>query len=138
LWAIQHNLPINIHARNATPDVIQIISELKHPKLRGIFHCFSGTAQEAKEIVNLGFYLGIGGVLTYKNSGLAQAIEEIDIKHLVLETDAPYLAPVPHRGKRNESFYIIEVAKKLAEIKHLGLQQVANITTQNSQDIFGI
>lgn len=137
-WAIQYNLPINIHSRNATDEVIAILTDMQHPKLRGIFHCFSGNAEQAKQITDLGFYLGIGGVLTFKNSGLDKAIENIDLKHLVLETDAPYLAPVPYRGKRNESFYTIEVAKKLAELKKVGLQKVADITTENSKIIFGI
>jgi len=138
LWAIQQDLPINIHARNATPDVISILQEMKHPKLRGIFHCFSGNATEAKQVVELGFYLGIGGVLTFKNSGLSEAISEIDLKHIVLETDAPYLAPVPYRGKRNESFYIIDIAKKLAELKQVSLKNVADITTENSKIVFGV
>lgn len=138
LWAIQHDLPINIHARNATSDIIEILNEMKHLKLRGIFHCFSGTAAEAKQIVELGFYLGIGGVVTFKNAGLAEAIADIDLKNIVLETDAPYLAPVPFRGKRNESFYVIEVAKKLAELKKVGLAQVAEITTQNSKLVYGV
>ncbi len=138
LWAIQQDLPINIHARNATPDVISILQEMKHPKLRGIFHCFSGNAVEAKQIVEIGFYLGIGGVLTFKNAGLSEAIADIDLQNIVLETDAPYLAPVPFRGKRNESFYVIEVAKKLAELKQVSLKNVADITTENSKIIFGI
>ena len=138
LWAIQQDLPINIHARNATPDVISILQEMKHPKLRGIFHCFSGNAMEAKQIVEMGFYLGIGGVLTFKNAGLSEAIADIDLQNIVLETDAPYLAPVPFRGKRNESFYVIEVAKKLAELKQVSLKNVADITTENSKIIFGI
>jgi TatD DNase family protein len=93
---------------------------------------------EAKQIVEMGFYLGIGGVLTFKNSGLSEAITDIDLQNIVLETDAPYLAPVPYRGKRNESFYIIEVAKKLAELKQLSLKNVADITTGNSKKVFGI
>jgi len=137
-WAIQQNLPVNIHARNATADVIEILQTMKHPKLRGIFHCFSGNETEAKQIVELGFYLGIGGVVTFKNAGLAEAIVNIDLKHMVLETDAPYLAPMPYRGKRNESFYVIEVAKKLAQLKKIGLAQVAEITTENSKLIYGI
>ncbi|MBC7381656.1 MAG: TatD family hydrolase [Bacteroidia bacterium] len=137
LWAIQDNLPIVIHSRNSTDEVIAIIQEMKHPLLRGIFHCFSGNAQQAQQIIDLGFYLGIGGVLTYKNSGLDLAIAGIDLKHMVLETDAPYLAPVPFRGKRNESFYILEIAKKLAIIKQAGVQQVANITTANAYKVFG-
>lgn len=135
-WAIQFNLPVVIHSRNSTADVISVLKEINHSKLKGIFHCFSGTEEEAKEIVSLGFYLGIGGVLTFKNSGLDKAIENIPIEHLVLETDAPYLAPIPYRGKRNESVYLIEVAKKLAELKHTSIENVAKITTENSKKIF--
>ncbi len=137
-WAIQLDLPIVIHSRNSTEDVIAILKEMAHPKLRGIFHCFSGNESQAQEIVSMGFLLGIGGVLTFKNSGLDKAIADIDMQHLVLETDAPYLAPVPYRGKRNESFYVIEVAKKLAEIKKLGLTQIAEITSQNALKIFSV
>lgn len=137
-WAIQYDLPIVIHSRNATPDILSILKEISHPKLRGIFHCFSGTAVEAREIVDLGFYLGIGGVLTYKNSGLDKAIEEIGLEHLVLETDAPYLAPVPHRGKRNESSYLVHIAETLAVLKKVSVEQVAHITTENATTIFGV
>jgi TatD DNase family protein len=135
-WAIQQNLPVVIHSRNSNEDVIAILKEMKHPRLRGIFHCFGGDATQAAEVVDLGFLLGIGGVLTFKNGGLDKAIEDIPIQHLVLETDSPYLAPVPHRGKRNESFYLIEIARKLAELKKLGLSQVAEITTQNALKVF--
>jgi TatD DNase family protein len=137
-WAIQQDLPIVIHSRNSTNDCIAVLQELMHPRLRGIFHCFSGNALEAKTITDMGFYLGIGGVLTYKNSGLDAAIEDIPLEKLVLETDAPYLAPNPHRGKRNETAYIIHVAQKLAELKHTSLAVVATITTQNSKELFGI
>jgi TatD DNase family protein len=136
-WAINLDLPIVIHSRNSNEEVIKIIGEMAHPKLRGIFHCFSGDANQAKQIVDLGFLLGIGGVLTYKNSGLAEAIADISLENIVLETDAPYLAPVPHRGKRNESFYLLEIARKLAEIKAVGLNQVAEITTSNAKKVFG-
>ena len=136
-WAINLDLPIVIHSRNSNEDVIKILGEMAHPKLRGIFHCFSGDANQAKQIVDLGFLLGIGGVLTYKNSGLAEAIADISLENIVLETDAPYLAPVPHRGKRNESFYLLEIARKLAEIKAVGLNQVAEITTSNAKKVFG-
>ena len=137
-WAIQQDLPIVIHARNSNEDVIAILKEMKHPRLRGIFHCFGGNAAQAAEVVDLGFLLGIGGVLTFKNGGLDKAIEDISIEHLVLETDSPYLAPMPYRGKRNESFYILEVARKLAELKKVGLNQLAEITTQNAQKVFGM
>ncbi len=137
-WAIQQNLPINIHSRNSTEEVIAILEEMKHPLLRGIFHCFSGNALQAAQITNLGFYLGIGGVLTYKKSELPAAIENIGLQHIVLETDAPYLSPMPYRGKRNESAYVVYVAQKLAELKNTTLQNVAEITTQNSKNIYGI
>ncbi|MCG9880916.1 MAG: TatD family hydrolase [Bacteroidia bacterium] len=137
-WAIQQDLPIVIHSRNSNEDVISIIKEMKHPRLRGIFHCFGGDAQQAAEVVDAGFLLGIGGVLTFKNGGLDKAIADIPVEHLVLETDAPYLAPVPYRGKRNETFYIIEVARKLAELKKLGLNQIAEITTANALRVFGV
>src|SRR5690606_23107462 len=102
-WALQYNRPLVLHTRNAMQETIDVIKEYSGKGLRGIFHCFSGDLQNAKDIIDLGFLLGIGGVLTYKNSGLAEVIKEIDLKHLVLETDAPYLTPVPFRGKRNES-----------------------------------
>lgn len=137
-WAIQMDLPINIHSRNSTDEVIAILQEMKHPLLRGIFHCFSGNAQQAKQITELGFYLGIGGVLTYKKSELPDAIANIDLQHLVLETDAPYLSPVPYRGKRNESAYIVNIAEKLAELKNTTVEKVANITTENSVKIYGV
>ncbi len=137
-WAIQNDLPIVIHSRNSTDECIAVLQEMKHPKLRGIFHCFSGNETQAKTITELGFYLGIGGVVTYKNSGLDKAIADIPLEMMVLETDAPYLSPVPFRGKRNESMYILEVAKKLSEIKGVSVGSVANITTENSKKIFGI
>ncbi len=116
---------------------IGVVREHQQGKLRGIFHCFSGDAAAAREIVDLGFLLGIGGVLTYKNSGLADAIRDIDLRHLVLETDAPYLTPVPFRGKRNESSYLRYVVSKLAEVKGVAVEDVAAATTQNAQKIFG-
>jgi TatD DNase family protein len=137
-WSIQYKLPLVIHSRNATDEIIQILSEMKHPELRGIFHCFSGNAQQADAIIRMGFFLGIGGVLTFKNSGLDQAIADIPLTSMVLETDAPYLAPAPYRGKRNESAYLFNVAQKLAEIKNTTVEEVANITTLNSEKIFGI
>lgn len=138
LWAIQMDIPVIIHSRNSTDDIIAIIKEMNHPKLRGIFHCFSGNEIQAKEIIALGFYIGIGGVLTFKNSGLDIAIKNIELEHIVLETDAPYLAPVPHRGKRNEPEYILSIAKKLAELKQTSIGKIAETTTENSVKIFGI
>jgi TatD DNase family protein len=137
-WAIQYDLPVVIHSRNSTADIISIIKEINHQKLRGIFHCFSGTSAEAEEIVSLGFYLGIGGVLTYNKSTLPDAIVNIGLEKLVLETDSPYLAPIPYRGKRNESSYLLFIAEKLAEIKSVSVEKVAAVTTENSIKIFGV
>lgn len=137
-WAKEFSLPIVIHSRNSFDEIVEILEKHTDDKLRGIFHCFSGTKEQAEKAISLGFKLGIGGVLTYKNSGLDKAITDIDLKHLVLETDSPYLTPTPHRGKRNESGYITLVAQKLAEIKNISLEEVAEITTANSKNIFGI
>ena len=106
--------------------------------VKGVLHCFGGSIEEAQDLIDLGFYLGIGGVLTYKNAGLAEVITQIDTKHLMLETDAPYLAPVPYRGKRNESSYLIEIATKLAEIKQTSIEEIAAITTRNASLLFQI
>lgn len=135
-WAKDYDLPIVIHSRNSFNEIIEILEKNKDETLRGIFHCFSGNKEQAEKAISLGFKLGIGGVLTYKNSGLAQTIADIDMKHLVLETDSPYLAPVPHRGKRNESSYITLVAQKLAEIKNISIEEVAEITTANAKEVF--
>lgn len=144
IWALERNLPIAIHCRNAMEEIIALLENLKETtafrenRFKGIFHCFSGNNSEAKKLIEYGFYLGIGGVLTYKNSGLDKAIEDIPLSHLVLETDAPYLAPVPMRGKRNESAFLRFVAEKLAEIKQCSLFEIADITTKNSIHIFGV
>ena len=119
-------------------DAIELVSKTKTSALNGVFHCFGGTIEQANKIIELGFYLGIGGVLTYKKSGLDEVLKNIDLQHIVLETDAPYLSPVPYRGKRNESAYIRHVAEKLAELKQCSLFEVAEITTQNSILIFGV
>ena len=132
-------LPIAIHVRNSFSEAIEIIESLNDKNLRGVFHCFTGDIKDAKRVVNLGdFYLGIGGVLTFKNSGLETTVKKIDIKHLILETDSPYLAPTPYRGKRNESKYIITIAERLAEIHSLELSEVAEITTKNAKILFRI
>jgi TatD DNase family protein len=137
-WARQYDIPVVIHSRNSTDECIQEIREHQDGGLKGVFHCFSGTAEQAKQIVDLGFYLGIGGVLTFKNSGLDAAIKDIDLVHFVLETDAPYLAPVPFRGKRNESSYVQYVAQKLALVKNSSTEEIAAITTSNAQKLFGL
>ena len=135
-WAHHYKLPIVIHSRDSFNEVYQCLIDMKSQEPRGIFHCFSGTVEQAKKIIDLGFYLGIGGVITYKNSGLDKVIAAIDLRHLVLETDAPYLAPTPFRGKRNEPEYILNVAEKIAEIKETTVEDVALITTQNAMKIF--
>lgn len=137
-WAKKLDLPIVIHCREAFDEIFEILSELKDEKLRGIFHCFSGTLEQAEKVINLGFYLGIGGVLTYKNSGLDQVVANIPLEHLVLETDSPYLTPVPFRGKPNESSYLVYIAQKLADIKQISIENLAEITTHNSKLVFGI
>jgi TatD DNase family protein len=136
-WALRYDIPIVIHSRNSMKESIGVVREHQKGGVRGIFHCFSGDAEAAREIVDLGFYLGIGGVLTYKNSGLPDAIAGIGLEHLVLETDAPYLSPVPFRGKRNESSYLKYVVARLAELKGVSVEEVARITTANAQKIFG-
>jgi TatD DNase family protein len=135
-WAIKYETPLVLHTRNAIEETINVVREYQGKDLRGIFHCFGDTLQHAKEIIHLGFYLGIGGVLTFKNSGLAEVIKEIDLKHLVLETDSPYLAPAPFRGKRNESSYLKFIVQKLAETKDVSVEEVALQTTANAMAIF--
>lgn len=136
--AQQYNLPYVIHSRNSFNEVMEIVTEFKDNAPKAIFHCFSGTVEQAEQVVQLGhFKLGIGGVVTFKNAGLDKVVEAIDIKHLVLETDAPYLAPKPYRGKRNEPDYLLLIAKKIAEIKNISIEEVAAVTTQNSIDVFG-
>ena len=138
-WAKKYNLPYVIHSRNSFDEVIEIVGEFKSDNIKAIFHCFSGNASQAEQVISSGnFKLGIGGVVTFKNSGLDKVVEAIDLKHLVLETDAPYLAPMPYRGKRNEPDYLLLVAKKIAEIKNISLEEVVEVTTQNSKDVFGI
>ena len=135
--AKQYKLPINIHCREAFNEVFEILEQEKSEELWGIFHCFTGDFNQAKQAISCGMKLGIGGVATFKNGKIDQFLNEIDLKHIVLETDAPYLAPVPYRGKRNESSYIKVIAEKLSEIYQLPIEDIAAITTQNSKDIFG-
>jgi TatD DNase family protein len=136
-WALQYKLPIVIHSRESMDDCIRIVQEHQKGALGGIFHCFTGTEEQARQIIDAGFYLGIGGVLTYKKTTLPEVLKNIPLEHLVLETDAPYLPPVPFRGKRNESSYLKYVLEKLAEVKELPKAEVAKITTANAQKIFG-
>lgn len=135
-WAKTLKLPVSIHCRESMDLVIDLVQKEADQNLSGVFHCFTGNANQAAKIRELGFYLGIGGVLTYKNSGLAETLKEIGIEKVVLETDSPYLAPVPHRGKRNESAYLRLIAEKMAEVLEVSLDQVAEITTSNAKTLF--
>lgn len=137
-WAHERNLPVAVHCRNAYDEVIACIQNMGDQRPKGVLHCFTGTLDQAHALINLGFLLGIGGVVTYKNSGLAEVVKEIDMKHLLLETDSPYLPPVPHRGKRNEPAYTAIVAQKVAEIKGLSdpLVHVGQPTSQNAAQLF--
>jgi len=136
--ALEFDLPIVIHARNSFDEIFHLLQEVYQPGLRGVFHCFTGTLAQADHIINLGFLLGIGGVITYKNPSLAEVVEKVSLTSLLLETDAPFLAPTPYRGKRNESAYILEIANKLAEIQGRTVEEVAEITTQNAIKMFKI
>jgi TatD DNase family protein len=135
--ALNYKLPIVIHSRDSLQDCIDLVKQKQDGSLRGIFHCFSGNANEAEQIIDLNFLMGIGGVVTYKNAGLAEIVAGIDLKHLVLETDAPYLTPVPFRGKRNEPSYLKYVVEKIAAVKNISAYEVAEITTANAKNLFG-
>ena len=135
-WAKEKNLPIVIHCRDAFNEVFEVLEEVKDDKLFGIFHCFSGTKEDAQRAIDFNLKLGIGGVVTFKNGKIDQFLNEFDIKNIVLETDSPYLAPVPFRGKRNESSYLKYVAEKLVDVYQLSEQEIAEITTKNALEIF--
>jgi len=137
-WAKEKKLPIVIHCRDAFDEIFEVLESEKGEDLRGIFHCFTGTLEQAKQAISYNMKLGIGGVVTFKNGKIDKFLNQIDLKHIVLETDAPYLAPTPNRGKRNESSYIINVIDKLVDIYDLTFHEIAEITTQNSRDIFGV
>ena len=136
--AKKYKLPIVIHCRDAFDEIFEVLETEKSNDLFGIFHCFTGTLEQAHQAISYNLKLGIGGVATFKNGKIDQFLNEIDLKHIVLETDAPYLAPAPYRGKRNESVYIIKVLEKLAHIYNVSLEEMANITTQNSKNVFGV
>lgn len=136
--ALQYDIPVVIHSRKSIDECIKVIRENQKGNLKGVFHCFSGDLHQAKLIIDLGFYLGIGGVITFKNSGLDKVMTEVDMKHVVLETDAPYLAPVPFRGKRNECSYLKYVIEKLSEVKNISKEEIAMITTENAKTLFNL
>ncbi len=135
-WAVEFGLPIVIHSRDSIERNIELLEEADFPGLSGVFHCFTGTVRQAQRILNLGFYLGIGGVLTFKNAGLDKVMAQVGPERLVLETDSPYLAPTPFRGKRNESAYVVKVAEKLAGLLGMPLSELAEITTRNAKALF--
>ncbi|RZL41501.1 MAG: TatD family deoxyribonuclease, partial [Pedobacter sp.] len=137
-WAKKLGLPIVIHCREAFDEVFEVLESERDEKLRGIFHCFTGNVAQAEQAIDLNFYLGIGGVVTYKKAGLDVVLSEIPLENLVLETDSPYLAPVPFRGKPNESSYLIYIAQKLADIYGASVEAIADVTTENSKKIFGV
>lgn len=136
--AKKYELPIVVHCRDSFDEIFEVLEELNDDKLYGIFHCFTGTMEQARRAINLNMKLGIGGVVTFKNGKIDTYLDQIELDHLVLETDSPYLAPVPYRGKRNESSYLLEVANKLADIYQTDVKEIAARTTANSKEVFGI
>jgi TatD DNase family protein len=134
--AIEHDLPIVIHCREAFDEIFQILDDENCNELRGVFHCFTGTLEQAQRAIDLGFFLGVGGVVTFKNGGIDKFLHKIDLKNIVLETDSPYLAPVPFRGKRNESSYLIYILEKLSEIYGISKEKIAEITSKNAEKVF--
>lgn len=136
--AKKYQLAINIHCRDAFDEIFEVLETEKSDDLFGIFHCFTGDIHQAQHAIDLNMKLGIGGVVTFKNGKIDQFLNQVDLKHIVLETDSPYLAPVPHRGKRNESSYTLLVAQKLSEIYGIPLEKIAEITTENSKSVFGV
>ena len=137
-WAKEKKLPIAIHCRDAFDEIFEILEEEKGDDLRGIFHCFTGNIEQAHQAISYNMKLGIGGVVTFKNGKIDKFLNQIDLKHIVLETDSPYLAPTPYRGKRNESSYLSMIVDKLVDIYDLSFEEIAEITTQNSKEVFGI
>jgi len=135
--ASEHNLPLTIHSRNAVHEILDVIDEMKDCSIKGVFHCFGGSLEQALQIIKLGFKIGVGGVVTFKNSGLDKLIQGISLNDIILETDSPYLAPMPHRGKRNESAYVPLIAEKIAELKKSSVEEVAEITSGNAEKLFG-
>ncbi len=136
--AHQYRLPLVIHSRKSLDDVIQLLKTHKNLNLTGVFHCYPGGINEAKFLFEQGFYIGVGGVVTYKNALLAEVVKYLPLEAILLETDAPFLSPVPYRGKRNESAYLYYIAQKIAELKNISIEEVANVTTQQAYQLFKI
>ena len=137
-WAVDYDLPISIHARDAIDNLLELLEGIGNPVLRGVFHCFTGDVVQAERALDLGFYLGMGGVLTFKNGGLEPVVKKVPRTSVLLETDSPYLAPTPHRGKRNETAYLPHVAEKVAELWGVSVEEVGRITTANARQLFGL
>lgn len=136
-WAKQLKIPIAVHVRDSFAEVMEVLREKKNDSLKGVFHSFTGTVEQANQIVELGFKIGLGGIVTFKKSGLDQVVPEISLQNILLETDSPWLAPVPHRGRRNECSYLPSIASKVADLHNIKIDKVAQITTQNAQELFG-
>jgi len=136
-WAKKLRIPIVIHVRDSFQEVFEVLEQEKEESLMGVFHSFTGNAEQAAQVIDFGFKIGIGGIVTFKNSGLDTIVKNIDLKHILLETDSPWLAPVPHRGRRNESTFITAIAAKIALLHAISIEEVARITTQNAQQLFG-
>jgi TatD DNase family protein len=137
-WAVERELPVVIHARESFSEIFEVLESFKSENLTGVFHSFTGNLEQANKAIDMGFLLGLNGILTFKNSGLDRVVKEIDTKYLILETDSPYLAPTPKRGKRNESAYVAFIAEKLAEIYNLSLLEITEITSRNAKSLFKI
>ena len=137
-WAKEYDLPVAIHIRNSFDTIFEVLKEVNDQNLRGVFHCFTGSKEQGQKAIEMGFMLGIGGVVTFKNSGLDKVLKELPLEKLLLETDSPYLAPTPYRGQRNESSFITIVAQKLAEIYEVNLEEVAIKTTHNAKTLFNL
>lgn len=135
-WAKEKKVPVVIHCRESFIETIELVEELKDERLTGVFHCFNGSMEDAQRVIKLGFYLGIGGVVTFKNGGLDKVVPDIDLNYVVLETDSPYLAPSPHRGKRNEPGYIPVIAQKIADLREMPVEEIEQITTNNALRLF--
>jgi len=137
-WAVERELPVVIHARESFSEIFEVLESFRTQNLKGVFHSFTGNLEQANKAIDMGFLLGLNGILTFKNSGLDKVVKEIDTKHLILETDSPYLAPTPKRGKRNESGYVALIAEKLAGIHSLSLEEVTEITSRNAKNLFKV
>ncbi len=135
-WAKKYQIPIILHCRDSFQETFEIVKSMHDDRLSGVFHCFTGTAEDAKKVTDLGFYIGVGGVVTFKNGGLAEHIPEIDISKIVLETDAPFLSPAPNRGKRNEPAYLSIIAQKIADLKKMPLDLIVELTSNNAKQLF--